>query len=168
MKKITLGLFLLVLSLPLFSLDFVLTNLEKQIIRANPQEMAAMVQNRRLEKQFFEVFKRYEDEDIELEDIYPIFRREQPNATEADLQFMIFKVGLVSALGSGDFDTVSEGMGLIEFCKEFDSFMKIAESEGVNTEELDSARKSKYWKDCIDFANSFDTEAFIASRFPEY
>jgi hypothetical protein len=130
--------------------------------------MASIVQNRGLEKQLLDVFKRYEDESVELEDVYPAFRKENPSATEADLQFMVFKVGMIAALGSGSLDTVLEGLELLEFLKEFDAFIKMAEGEGVDTDELTSAKNSKYWQDCIAFANTFDNEAFMAQRFPEY
>jgi hypothetical protein len=168
MKKPVLCISLFFLVFPLFSIDFALTDLEKQIIKAGPGEMTVMVRNRGLEKQLLEIFVRYEDESVELDDLYPVFQREQPNATETDLQFMIFKIGLVSALGSGSLDTVLEGVEYLNFLKEFDGFLKMAESEGLDTEEFNAIKNSKFWKDCINFANSFESEAFIAQRFPEY
>jgi hypothetical protein len=166
MKKAALCLFFFSFVFPLFSADFTLTALEKRIIKANSKEMASIVQDRGLEKQLLAVFMRYEDEAVELEDVYPAFLKENPSATEADIQSMILKVGMVSALGSGKFDTVQEGLELVGFLKEIDASIKQAEITGNNTEELNSLKNSRYWQDCVAFANSFDQETFMAQRFP--
>jgi hypothetical protein len=167
MKKSILCVFLFSLVFPLFSVDFALTDLEKRVIKANPQEMASLVRNRGLERQFLAIFTRYEETE-ELEDIYPTFLKENPAANEADLQFMILKVGMIAALGSGQFDTVMEGLELVGFLKEFDTLLAEIEDQGIDSEELSMAKNSRYWKDCINFANSFDLEAFMGQRFPDY
>ncbi|MDR1930089.1 MAG: hypothetical protein LBQ44_05595 [Treponema sp.] len=168
MKKTVLCLFLFTLTLPLFSSGFELTDLERRIIRANPAEMAVLVMNSGLESQFRAIYQRYEDEDDELENVYAAYRRENPQAVKEELQLMILKVGMITALGSGDLELVLNGLEIIEFCIGFSAMIEFAEGEAAGSEELDFLIKNRYMQDCVSFAKSFDSDAFMAQRFPGY
>jgi hypothetical protein len=160
LKKLLAALFLLGFLTPLFS--FELTDLEKRIIRAGPEEMLSIVLDSSMESQLLAVYQRYE-EDIDLEEVVAGYMDAFPEVSEEDCQFMLFKLGLVSSLGCGDWQTVYYGLDLLMFCIQINTMADMEELP----EEFADLINSAYWQDCTGFSRLFDSESFMAARYPD-
>jgi hypothetical protein len=142
---------------PLFS--FEPSYLERRIILASPEEMIGIVQDRSLEAQLLEICERYEKtQDVLIEALQSAF----PGTSMEECQLMLFKLGLVSYLGSGDRAVVYQGMDLLIFCLQVDSMIALGEAP----EEFGELFNNRYWKDCVEFGNAFDSDAFLQERLP--
>jgi hypothetical protein len=144
---------------PLFSFES--SYLERRIILASPEEMVGIVQDRSLEAQLLEICERYE-ETQDLNGLVEALQNAFPGTSMEECQIMLFKLGLVSFLGSGDRDLVYQGMDLLIFCLQADSMVALGEAP----EEFGELFNSRYWKDCVEFGKVFDSDAFLQERFP--
>jgi hypothetical protein len=160
MKKILAALLFLGFLSPLFS--FELTDLEKRIIRSEPEEMLSIVLDRSLEGQLFAIYRRYEDLDVDLEEVVESYMTAFPGTNDEECQFMLFKLGLVTSLGSGDWQTVYDGLQLLMFCIQINTMVDMEELP----EEFADLVNSSYWQDCTSFSRLFDYESFMDERFP--
>ena len=165
MRKICIVLFLFFLCGSLFTLE--LSDLEKQIITAEPEEMVTLVHNRGLEKEMNSIFNRLEEnaEYSEHEDMIDACMAAFPGNTEEECSIMLLKLLVVSTLGSGIRDNVYNGMEFLEYCMFLNSMIEYMDE--ADNEEFLVIAASSYWKDLLAFAVLFDSEAFILERFPE-
>jgi hypothetical protein len=161
MKKVLPAVLFLGILFPLFS--FELTDLEKRIIRAEPEEMLSLVLDRSMEGELLAIYRRYEDQAVDLEEVIEGYIAAFPGATDEECQFMLYKLGLVTALGSGDQQTVYYGLELLMFCIQINTMAAMEELP----EDFAGLINSEYWKDCTEFAGLFDSESFMDERFPE-
>ena len=160
MKRFFIPLLLFFFAAGLFAQN--LTPLEKQIISAGPEEMLNLVMDRNKESELNLLYNHIEE--MTLEEIILAYSVPFPEITEEECMFIILKVALVAALGSGDKLGVSTGLDILEFCDEIDSMTDTA----YLPEELKALTESSYWKDCIAFYHLFDPESFLKERFPGY
>jgi hypothetical protein len=160
MKKVVVAVLFLGILSPLFS--FELADLEKRIIRSDPEEMLSIVLDRSREGELLAIYQRYEDQSADLEEIIESYLAAFPGTTDEECQFMLFKLGLVTALGSGDRQTVYSGLELLMFCIQINAMASMEELP----EDFANLINSSYWKDCAEFSELFDSESFMTERFP--
>jgi hypothetical protein len=160
MKKTVWAVLFLGMVAPLFC--FELSDLEKRIIQAKPEEMLSIVLDRTMEAELLAIYQRYEETTVDLEEVVEGYMDAFPGATDEECQFMLFKLGMVTALGSGDRQTVYYGLDLLMFCDQINAMAAIEELP----EDFAALIDSGYWKDCTEFVELFDSESFIAERFP--
>ena len=141
-----------------------LTVLERQIIQAKPEEMVRMVMDHSLEKELQRIYSKIEL--LEVDDVFPEYMAAFPGISEEECLFIILKVAIVSALGSGDEYGIENAFDILDFCEEIDSM--IIEDYLQLPEDVRALMESPYWQDCIAFYRIFDPEVFFRERFPEY
>ena len=138
-----------------------LSDLERQIIMASPEEMLQIVHNRSLESELNSIYEYFENSDSD--DLVEIYSSYFPGITEEECMFLMIKLILVASLGSGNEYGFDMGLDILEMCGDFES------SDITGLSEIEQALvNSTYWKDCMAFYKMFDVEAFIQDRFPEY
>ena len=141
-----------------------LTALERQIILAEPEEMYRMVMNRSLEKDLQNVYNKIEF--LEVDDVFPEYMAAFPGISEEECMFIILKVAIVSALGSGDEYGIENAFDILDFCEEIDS-MSMEEFLKLPI-EVQVLMQNPYLQDCIAFYRIFDPEVYFKERFPGY
>jgi len=159
MKKTVVLLLFIFSVIPLFTQE--LSVLEKRIIMAGPEEMLLLVMDRSMEKDLHSIISRYEEIDDIAEELFTTFKTTYPGTAEEEYEIMLLKLFLVSALGSADWDNVSDCMGMLEFLSIAEALSEMMDP----TEETEAYMNSKYWKDCIAFAKLFDSDSYIKERF---
>jgi hypothetical protein len=139
-----------------------LSALERQIILAAPEEMLRMVLDPGMEAGLCALFEKIEE--LEADEIFPAYMAAFPGITEDECAFIILKVALIAALGSGNEYGVDIGLDILDYCEEVDSMADLAHLP----EDIQELMKSPYWQDCIAFYRIFDYEVFFTERYPEY
>lgn len=139
-----------------------LTPLERQIIMAGPEEMLRMVMDPGMEQGLRSLFTKIEE--TEADDIFPAYMDTFPGITLDECVFIILKVALISALGSGDEYGIEMGFDILDFFEEIDSIEDISHLPDDILEYMESS----YYQDCISFYRIFDPETFLQERFPDY
>ncbi|MCL1812454.1 MAG: hypothetical protein FWG29_02900 [Treponema sp.] len=160
MKRLFFPLLLVFLAAELFAQN--LTALETRIISAGPEEMLRMVMDRNLEQDFLDIYYKFEDR--EFHEFFPEYMAVFSGVTEEECLFIVLKVALVAALGSGDIYSTEEALDFLDFFGEISSAENRSEMPDDLLELMESSR---YWQDIIAFYRILDPEAFFRKRFPE-
>ena len=159
MKKLFVFLFFAVFLPPLFS--FELSSLARQIITAEPEEMLALVLDETYQEALNGICRQLEEQDSD--DIIEAFKNTYPGITDNEVMFIVLKLGLVAALGSGGREYLDTALEIVEFCEQVESMTGLAEMP----EDLLVLTESKYWKDCLAFIKLVDIDSLLMERFPE-
>lgn len=160
MKRLYVFLLLFLFGAEVFAQN--LTALERKIVMASPEEMLNMVMDRNYQQELLRIFTGLEEMDVD--EVFPVYMAEFPGITKDECLYIILKVALIAALGSGDENGLETGFDILGFCEEIDSISNSSELP----EELQDLVESSYWQDCIAFYRMFDSEVFLKERFPEY
>ena len=159
MKKLYVLLLLAFLAAPLFTQN--ISALERQIVMAGSEEMLRLINDRTLEKELHSIFSHFQEDEREvISDYMAVF----PGINILESFFIILKVGIVAALGSGDENYIEAALDAFDYFDEFDS---IEDFSDIPNEMLE-ALESPYWQDLYGFYRIFDLDAFIKKRYPEF
>ena len=123
-----------------------------------------MIMNRSLANELQSIYNKIEM--MEVDDVFPEYMAAFPGISEEECMFIILKVAIVSALGSGDEYGIENAFDILDFCAEIDSMSR--EEFLQLPAETRSLMESPYWQDCIAFYRIFDPEMYFSERFPEY
>jgi hypothetical protein len=140
---------------------FTLTELEKRIVLASPEEMLDIVLDPAMERPLRAIYLRYEEGDLEV--ISAAYLAAFPGTDETECQVMLLKLGLVSSIGSGDRELFDQGMEALDFCATIDTML----ASGEVPQDIAALAGNIRWRDCVAFAGLFDADSFIARRFPD-